>query len=117
MKHKKTVYAEATIYYTSPAGVARVRYTKGPHRTSARSTETARPAYLKRVYRETCANIDRASIHHVNTCILDPCDPCDRWILESDGDEHTARILAQCDEENTAAGRTIPRASFLPPAI
>lgn len=113
MRYRKTVYAEATIYYTDPAGVARIRYTKGPHRTNARSTETAAPAYMKRVYREKCPNIDRASITRVSVCILDPCDPCDRWILESDGDEHTARILAQCDEENAAAGRTIPRASFL----
>lgn len=113
MKYKKTVYAEATIYYTDPAGVARIRWTKGPHRTNARNTETARPAYAKRVYREKCANIDRASITRASFCILDPCDPCDRWILESDRDESTARILAQCDAENLAAGRTIPRASFL----
>lgn len=116
-KHQnmKTVYAEATIYYTDPAGVARIRWMKGPYRTNARSTETARPAYAKHIYRSTCAGI-RESITHASFCLIDPCDPCDRWILESDGSEHTARILAQCDAENIAAGREIPRASFLPPA-
>lgn len=113
MKYKKTVYAEATIYYTDPAGVARIRWTKGPHRTNARDTETAKPAYAKQVYRDICANIPRANITRASFCILDPCNQNDRWILESDGSESTARILAQCDAENLAAGRKIPRASFL----
>lgn len=115
MKQRKTVYAEAAIYYYADDGTARVQFRRGPHRTSAKNTKTAIPAYAKKVYKHTPAPImDR--IVSARFLLLDPCDPCDRWILESDGSEEAARILAQCDEENTAAGRTIPRASFLPPA-
>lgn len=108
----KTMYAESTIYYADPAGVARIQYRKGPYRTNARTAETARPAYAKQVYRHTAAAVIDG-ITRATFCILDPCDPRDRWILESDGSEETARILAQCDAENLAAGRTIPRPSFL----
>lgn len=114
MKKQKAYFAEAQIYYTDPAGVARIRYSKGPFKTNARSTETAKPAYIKQVYRDICANIDRANITHTSVCVLDPCDPCDRWILESSGNDN-ALLLRYLDELNTAAGRTIPRASFLPP--
>lgn len=112
----KTMYAESTIYYTGPAGETRIHWTKGPFRTNARNSDTARPAYAKKERSHTPrAILDNAT--RASFLVLDPCDPCDRWILESDGSEHTARILAMCDEENTAAGHAIPRASFLPPAI
>lgn len=116
MKKTKAFYAEAQVYYTDPAGIARIRWTKGPFKTNARDTETAAPAYMKRVYRDKCPNIPRESITRVSFCLLDPCDPCDRWILESDGSDHAKELLSYLDELNTAAGRTIPRASFLPPA-
>jgi len=112
MKYKKTLFAESTIYYYADDGTARINYRKGPHRTNARSAHTAMPAYAKKVYKHTPAPI-MERIVSARFLLLDPCDPNDRWILESDGSEETARILAQCDEENTAAGRTIPRASFL----
>lgn len=116
MKTRKTIYAEATIYYYADDGTARVQFRKGPHRTAAKSTKTAMPAYAKTVYKHTARAV-MERIVSARFLLLDPCDPCDRWIMESSGDEHTAQILAMCDEENAAAGRTIPRASFLPPAI
>lgn len=112
----KTMFAESTIYYISPSGMTRMHYRKGPFRTNSKNTETARAAYAKYVRHSTAPRIIE-QMHHMNIVVLDPTDPRDRWILESDGSEETARILAQCDEENTAAGHTIPRASFLPPAI
>lgn len=112
MKKSKTLYAEAIIYYTTESGEARISWRRGPYRTNARDTETARPAYAKQVYHHTApAVIERKT--RARFIILDPCDPRDRWILESDGSEEAARILAQCDRENTAAGRAIPRASFI----
>ncbi len=108
----KTMYAESTIYYTAQDGESRIRWSKSPFRTNARSSETARPAYAKKQRSHTPrAILDNAT--RARFLVLDPTDPHDRWILESDGSEETARILAQCDEENTAAGHTIPRASFL----
>lgn len=115
MKPVKTLYAEATIYYTAPNGTQRIHHRRGAFKTHARDTETARPAYAKKVYRETMPYV----VEHMRRArflVLDPCDPCDRWTLESSGDPDTARILKFCDEQNAAAGRAIPRASFLPPA-
>ena len=112
MKKQKTLYAEASIYYVSAAGVTRVQFRRGPFKTNARDTETARASYAKHVRHATDPRVI-AQMHHMNMTILDPCDPCDRWILESDGSEEAARILAICDEQNTAAGREIPRASFI----
>lgn len=111
MKHR-TMYAASTIRYTTPDGIARIRWTKGLYRTAAKSSDTAIPAYAKRERKHTPRAI-LESATNARFIVLDPCDPSDRWILESDGSEETARILAQCDAENIAAGWTIPRASFL----
>ena len=111
-RQRKTLYAEATIYYYADDGTARVQFRRGPHRTTAKSTKTAMPHYAKTVYKHTARAV-MERIVNARFLLLDPCEPNDRWILESDGDESTARILAQCDAENLAAGRTIPRASFL----
>lgn len=91
-----------------------MHYRKGPFRTNSKSTETARAAYAKYVRHSTDPRIIE-QMHHMNIVVLDPTDPRGRWILESHAksSEDTARILAQCDEENTAAGYAIPRASFL----
>lgn len=114
MKKAKAFMAEVQIYYTDQDGTARIHYRRGPYKTNARDTETARPAYLKSVYKHTPAHIIDGK-KSMSVCILDPCDPCDRFILEHAGEE-TRRTLEYCDELNRAAGRTIPRASFLPPA-
>lgn len=85
-----------------------MKWTKGAFHTNARSAKTARPAYARSVYRHTAPDVLNGKLHARFT-VLDPCDPYDRWTLEHSGDEETARILAQCDAENAAAGHTIPR--------